>query len=193
MSDQLRQQIYNNLDLKETEELIEMWQTNDRVEWTEMAFDVLREILLTRLDDLPPQNEPVLVHPDPGCPEEFIEVEGLDKFLDPENAPLLYKPKEILRLMPWLDRAAIAAIAASVFINLYYLPNTQRVILSYLPSSLFPVGWSIFAWLTAMWITVFLVVLDCVLLYFPVKALKHVLLILMEMEFDSRRAKIKFS
>lgn len=59
MSDDLRKQIYNSLSQKETDELVEIWQTNDRVQWTEMAFDVIREILQERLGELSPQDEPV--------------------------------------------------------------------------------------------------------------------------------------
>jgi len=59
MTEELRQQIYTRLSQKETAELVEMWQTNDRATWTEMAFDVIREILQERLVELPPQGKPV--------------------------------------------------------------------------------------------------------------------------------------
>ena len=35
MSDVLRGQIYRNFKSKETDELLEIWKTNDRVEWSE--------------------------------------------------------------------------------------------------------------------------------------------------------------
>ncbi len=59
MSNNLRKQIYNSLNLKQTDELLEIWQKNDRVEWTDTTFEVLQEILQERLGELPPQNEPV--------------------------------------------------------------------------------------------------------------------------------------
>jgi hypothetical protein len=62
MSDDFRKQIYNTLKLKETDELVEIWKINDRVEWSELAFDVIREILQQRLGEIPPQDEPVYEH-----------------------------------------------------------------------------------------------------------------------------------
>jgi hypothetical protein len=59
MSADLRDQLYRNLDQKTTDELIEIWQTNDQDEWSEMTFEVIREILIQRLAELPPQNEPI--------------------------------------------------------------------------------------------------------------------------------------
>ena len=59
MSDDLRKQIYLNFRRRETEELLEIWRTNDRYEWSEMTFDVIREILQERQVELPPQGEPV--------------------------------------------------------------------------------------------------------------------------------------
>jgi hypothetical protein len=59
MGEELRQQIYIRLSEKETAELVEIWQTNDRATWTDTAFDVIRETLQERLVELPPQGEPV--------------------------------------------------------------------------------------------------------------------------------------
>jgi hypothetical protein len=58
MSDEFRKQLYGNFNNKSTDELIEIWQTNNRTEWSEMTFDVIREILLERLPVLPSQDGP---------------------------------------------------------------------------------------------------------------------------------------
>ena len=63
MSNKLRQQIYNTLNLRETEDLLDIWQTNDRVEWSETAFEVIEEILKQRLEEVPPQEEPIFEYP----------------------------------------------------------------------------------------------------------------------------------
>jgi hypothetical protein len=55
MSDDLREQIYLNFSQHETEELLEIWRTHDRNEWSETTFDVIREILQERHVELPPQ------------------------------------------------------------------------------------------------------------------------------------------
>lgn len=46
-------QIRQTLDLKSTEELIEVWQNGDRAEWSEEAFGAIQEILQDRLGGLP--------------------------------------------------------------------------------------------------------------------------------------------
>ena len=60
MSDAIREQIYSTLDQKETDELLAIWQANNRAEWSETAFDVIREILEARQGELPVQHAPVL-------------------------------------------------------------------------------------------------------------------------------------
>jgi len=51
----LKNQIYGNMQLKETDELIEIWKRDNRAEWSDTAFEVVKEILLDRLGELPPQ------------------------------------------------------------------------------------------------------------------------------------------
>jgi hypothetical protein len=60
MSDDYRKQLYKNFNQKTTDELIEIWQTNNRAEWAETTFDIIREIFQERLGELPSQNEPII-------------------------------------------------------------------------------------------------------------------------------------
>jgi hypothetical protein len=53
MDNNLRKQIYGNMSLIETDELVKIWQENDQKEWTDLAFNVIREILINRLGELP--------------------------------------------------------------------------------------------------------------------------------------------
>jgi hypothetical protein len=62
MSDPFRNKVWNNLNQKTTDELVEIWKTNDRVDWMDVAYEVIQEILLERLGELPPQNDPVFEH-----------------------------------------------------------------------------------------------------------------------------------
>jgi hypothetical protein len=55
MSDDFRNQLYNALSLKGTDELIEIWKTNDRSEWSDVAFAVIQEILRNRIGEIPAQ------------------------------------------------------------------------------------------------------------------------------------------
>ncbi|MBK9210916.1 MAG: hypothetical protein IPL71_22595 [Anaerolineales bacterium] len=91
MSEELREQIRNNLNLKDIYELLEIWKTNDRVEWSDTAFEVLREILRERIREIPQQDKPILVH------EELVQDnDGFEdweiKLRDNNNQPELYDP-----------------------------------------------------------------------------------------------------
>jgi hypothetical protein len=166
--------------LKETEELLAIWQKNDRAEWSETTFDVLQEILQQRIGEIPPQGEPILKHIDV---EDDEEIEAGDN-----NPPEFYKPREVLWLEKWLYRAAIASIVAAIIASLLELPRMQNIVWSYFTFK--PESNSV-AWLITIVIFVFVVGLQCILLYFPLKALGSVLKILMEMEFNSRAPKTK--
>jgi hypothetical protein len=182
MSSDLHMQVYNNLNLKETDELVEIWQKNDRVEWTEDTFNIIRDILLERLAELPLQDEPILEYTNED--EEYD-----DEFMgDNENPPEFYNPREVLRLEKWLDRAAIASIIGSFVSSLIALPNLQRIVLSYFMGNL---EWNLVAWMITIVVLIFVAALQGIILYYSLKALGSILKILMEMEFNSRGVKTK--
>ncbi len=54
----LKSQIRSSMLLKTTEELVEIWQMNDRNEWSPEAFQVVKELLIERLGTLPKQQYP---------------------------------------------------------------------------------------------------------------------------------------
>jgi hypothetical protein len=49
----LRKQIADRMKLKETDELLEVWRKSDREEWTDIALEVVKEILIDRLGEIP--------------------------------------------------------------------------------------------------------------------------------------------
>jgi tetratricopeptide (TPR) repeat protein len=53
MSDNLRKQIRDNLNLRDTEDLVEIWQKGDTAEWSAAAFEIVEAILLERLGYVP--------------------------------------------------------------------------------------------------------------------------------------------
>ncbi|HAW52799.1 MAG TPA: hypothetical protein DCX54_10815 [Flavobacteriales bacterium] len=69
MFNDLREQIYKNFELEETDTLLDIWQTNNRGEWSDLVFEILKEILADRLEAVPPQNEAVY---------DFVDVEEDD-------------------------------------------------------------------------------------------------------------------
>jgi uncharacterized protein DUF2569 len=54
-TDSLRQQIYKSMDMKDTQELSKIWKANDRDEWSDQTFDVIKEILQNRNAEIPEQ------------------------------------------------------------------------------------------------------------------------------------------
>ncbi|MBI5351860.1 MAG: hypothetical protein HZB50_04405 [Chloroflexi bacterium] len=59
ISDDLRNQIYSNMQLKSTDELMRILKQNDHEEWSDAAFDIVKQILFQRTGMLPevqPQN-----------------------------------------------------------------------------------------------------------------------------------------
>jgi tetratricopeptide (TPR) repeat protein len=56
MTDNLRAQIYNNLIIKDTDELLEIWQSGDTAEWSQEVFEIIKEILVKRIGYVPPQS-----------------------------------------------------------------------------------------------------------------------------------------
>ncbi len=52
-SDDLRDQIYNNMQLKTTEELFSILEQDDHEEWTDTAFEVVKKILIQRTGGIP--------------------------------------------------------------------------------------------------------------------------------------------
>ncbi len=183
MSNDLRKQIYNSLNLKETDELLEIWQKNDHVQWSEDAFSVIQEILQERLGEVPPQGEPLLEYQDDYEDEDTDNETDFEFLIDDENPPEFYNPHQVLRLEKWLHKAAIASIIASVVSSLIALPHMQRIALSYFIGD---TSKNSIAWVIAFVIFVFVVGLQSIIIYFPLKALGSILKILMEMEFNSR-------
>jgi len=81
MSDTLRAQIYNNLIIKGTEELLEIWQSGDPSEWQEEIFEIIKEILLKRLGYVPPQSNEAQALRILGGVEKHIDNNEPDKAL----------------------------------------------------------------------------------------------------------------
>ena len=113
MSEEYRSQVYNNLDLKSTEELLEIWKKNERFEWSDTAFEVIQEILEERLEELPPQNEPVHEQVEEKKEKQVLS----EKYTDADNNGLLYDPKKVLKLCSWLNWMSVIFPFLIVLLN----------------------------------------------------------------------------
>ncbi|HEX2997720.1 MAG TPA: hypothetical protein VHP14_23055, partial [Anaerolineales bacterium] len=103
----LRQQIYGALNTKETEELLDIWQTNNRGEWSDEAFEVVERLLKERGVEIPQQDEPVYEVEEKTTTKEISDEDGLEeweaKILDDENQPEFYDTVEVITLKGNID------------------------------------------------------------------------------------------
>ena len=189
MSNELRDQIYNNMNLKDTVELLEIWQKNDHVEWSDSALDIVKEVLEKRGVEIPEQDEAIyeydeIYNEEPN--EENFSFSEVDlKMIDDENPPDFYDPFEVLKIGKWLELAAKAMVILTVIQTLFAFQTFKNYSFSffrYNPNS-------VFVYLLAIIMMAIVVLIGALIYYLPLRALSHVLTILMEMEFNSRKVK----
>ncbi|MEP7134882.1 MAG: hypothetical protein ABI904_08115 [Chloroflexota bacterium] len=183
MKREFREQIYMELDLRETDDLVDIWQTNDRVEWSDIAFEIIKEILNKRIGEVPTQNEPILEH------EEIIQEDDKledweTNLLDDEEQPEFYDVLNILKLKDNINKVASAVIVIYVFLGLL---NLQFVRMLFQGTVLSLSG--IVQTVPNILVTLFSTGLSIIVSYYPLKALAQILRILMEIEFNSRKVK----
>jgi len=185
MSNRLKEQIHNNMILKETDELLEIWQENDRVEWSNTAFEVIKEILNERLGEIPQQDEPIFEYDDAvdtnGAAYGFTQLEL--KIIDDENPPEFYDPLEALKISKWIEKAALASVIIAAVGGFTQLPKTRDIIMTYFYRS--PNLGFLVTIIAIVSVTVG-ILFQIVIMYFPLRALSYFLKILMQMEFNSR-------
>jgi hypothetical protein len=61
MIDKHREQIYKDFNIRETKDLLDIWQNGNIDEWEEIVFEIVKEILIDRLGFLPPQSSEVQI------------------------------------------------------------------------------------------------------------------------------------
>ena len=183
MSKELREQIRNNLILKDTYELLEIWRVNNHVVWSDLTFEVLREILRDRIREIPPQEEPILE--DEEIVQDTYDLEEWEtKLLNNEIQPEIYDTLEVLQLRDNINKLIIGVVVVYILLALL---NSQFVRMLFEGQILPPA--EILRSAPNMLITSLSTGLQIALTYFPLKALVHILRILMEMEYNSRKVK----
>ena len=175
----MRGQILRHFREYQTEELANIWTTNDRTELSELAFEVIGEILSERLGELPPQNEPVYAYPEPASKEERL----IELTEDLGEEPAFYEPIEALGLIDWLNWGAKAALVVSIVTGQPYAITIQRTILMFFNSN--PER-DVVAWLITIPILALTLTLVGLVYYSGLRSLASILSILMEMEYNNR-------
>ena len=172
---ELRAQIYNNLSLRETEDLVKIWQANDRTEMSDLAFEVIEEILRERLEEIPAQGEPV-------TEEIKREKEKAEREEQESRAltgqPAFYDPDTVLNMAGIADKMANAAIVIwGIIIIDQWL---QPIISGY--------GFSQAGVIESLLIYTLSYALSGAVNYFLLRGISYGLKILMEFEFNTRGA-----
>ncbi len=181
MNEDLHDPIRNNFELKDTYELLMIWKANNRIVWSDMAFEILENILKERLRTIPPQNEPILELEEVDRDNDGLEVWEAN-LLHIEDQPGLYEVEKVLRLKNNINRIAIWVIIVNIFIGLLDFQFVKAMIQG-IPLSFIETIQSMPKDLG----TILSVGLKIAITYFPLKALVYILRILMQMEFNSRK------
>jgi hypothetical protein len=171
MSDEtLRNSIYQNFNLRETEELVQIWQENKRYEWSDTAFDVIQQILEERGEILPRQ-ETAQKEP-PAQPDEDNE----EAIKDHNNQPAFYNPQQLLIYADLTSKVAWILLVVSVGTAIWQFTGNL---------SMFFMVYS-FGYLFAILLTK---LSTAILYFFLLKCVSMGLHVLMEFEFNSRGVK----
>lgn len=179
----LREQIHDRMNLKETEELLEIWQNNHRFEWSDDAFDVINEILKERGVDIPEQNEQIYERKEEEKLEDYDFSDEELRIIDDENPPDFYNPFDVLLTTKRIDWMANAMVLFTILYNIFNFPSTMQIVQPYFirnPNS-------VLVYIFTTLVIALNAAIGIIVVYFPLKALAHILRILMEMEFRSRK------
>ena len=184
-----RNEIYNAMQFKDSEELLSIWQDNDHVSWHDEVFEVVREILEDREEIIPEQNQAITDESQrkkTGKIREFLLQMNTEKpkFNTDEEQPVFYDPQEVLRFEGKIKYIAYALIGSSFISTLLILPEYVSNLLSLFPAQ----GYLVFIiWMIVIIGLLIILVAQAAFIFYFFNLFGKIILILMEMEFSSRR------
>ncbi len=179
MSSDFHTQLHHQFNQRDTDELLTIWQENNRGDWSETAFEVIREILQERLGQVPPQNAPTFERTTPQEPPD-----PAGQLLEREAKPVFYSPKEVFWLIKWLERLSIAAVVATIVLSISWISTMHALISGFFTNGDEP---KMLVWTLTFLLLAVDVALQCVLYYFGFRWLAFILQMLIEIEFRSRK------
>jgi hypothetical protein len=131
--------------------------------------------------EIPQQDQAIYEH-DETKDYDFSDEEL--KIINDENPPDFYDPFEVLRVSKWIGLAIKLLIGLIIVQNLLNISTPLRIAQSYFAGSKYFLG----AYPVALLLVAVNIAIGILLTYMPLKFLSHILRILMEMEFRSRKA-----
>jgi uncharacterized membrane protein YhaH (DUF805 family) len=130
MSDYIRDEIFKTQNQKETSELLEIWKTNNRLEWSDITFDVIQEILKARGVEIPPQNEPILSVPKPVPPD--ISYMGFVGFYFSTTGRVGLGTYWLLGVLPYFVLTVATRVLADLILNDWFLEGSTLYLIALL-------------------------------------------------------------
>ena len=101
-----------------------------------------------------------------------------------DNPPVFYKPIQVIRLSQRLKQFSIIALVISIIISIPQLGQMQKIIFSFFNNQS---SYQNLSWLITSLIGFVGTIVQSFILYFLLRAISWILLILMDMEFSSRK------
>jgi hypothetical protein len=120
MTDANRNEIFEDLNQRETGELIEIWQQQDTAEWSDTALEMVAQILRDRQVDINAQGQAVYPEAEVVETEEAIEA-----------PPVVQSQGQLLDEVIRRRNMTRVALGISVIISLYFLFRTLTGALSW--------------------------------------------------------------
>ena len=182
MNNNLRTEIRSRMTPKDTDELLEIWRTNNRFDWSDDAFDVIEQILKERGVEIPEQNKPIS-EPKEEENNGYDFSDGELRIIDDENPPIFYDPPDVLLATKRIDWIAKWMIAFTIGYNILNFQRSMGIVQPYFIKN----PNSVLIYIFTLLLLSLNAVMGIVVIYFPLKALAHILRILMEMEFQSQK------
>jgi uncharacterized membrane protein YhaH (DUF805 family) len=128
MSDYIRDEIYKTQNQKETSELLEIWIANNRLEWSDITFDEIQEILKDRGVEIPPQDKPILSIPKPAPPD--ITYMGFVGFYFSTTGRVGLGTYWLLGVLPYFIFTVAARILADLILNDWFLEESTLFLIA---------------------------------------------------------------
>jgi hypothetical protein len=169
MAENMRETIRRQMLEKDTDELLQIWKENDRTEWTDTAFEVIREILLERTGSLPPQQEP--------------EVASAKSPANDDEGDTYYNSGRFMNIALWAKTLSWLFLGSSILLVLLALYSFFGYTMSQLQSAINPSTIIVYS----LVIPNFATLLFGALLFVLLQALGEGIYILMDIEDNTRR------
>jgi hypothetical protein len=117
--------------------------------------------------------------------DAILEIKPNNREPDETGIPIFYQPQDIMWLEKWINRAALAMIGITTLISIFGFSKTKQTAFSYFINR---PGGDVSASIVAAVIIILNIIAVSALYYFLLRSLGSALKILMEVEFNSRRA-----